>query len=102
MVWNSTTRKVVPLNKFLNLLPYTFLIFLNAPKNAQLSRKNAQLNTQKCTIDEGKMHNQEAKNAQLDIDRIEHFPLLTTNSHHYPLGLSERIVYSYLAFPCQG
>ena len=44
------------------------------------------------------MHHSQPKNAPLDLGQIEHFPLITTNSEHYPFGLNERIVYSYLAF----
>ena len=29
--------------------------------------------TEKCTTDPGKMHHSQPKNAQLDIDQIEHF-----------------------------
>ena len=34
----------------------------------------------------------------MKFDQIEHFPLLTTNSEHYPLGLQERVTYSYLVY----
>jgi hypothetical protein len=34
----------------------------------------------------------------VNIDQIRHFPMLTTRSRSYPLGLNERIVFSCLAY----
>ena len=55
------------------------------------------LMTEKCTTRYGKMYHSQPKNVPVDIDQLERFPLLTT-TRHFPLGLNERSVYSYLAF----
>ena len=64
---NSTKRKVVSVNKFLTLIPYTFLTFLNVRDYAALLPKNATLGTEICYTHNRKMLHASAKYAALEI-----------------------------------
>jgi hypothetical protein len=61
-----------------------------APTNAAPEPKNA-------APAGGNMHHEAPKNAPAKFEELRQFPLLTT-TRAYPLGLYERIVYSYLAY----